>query len=278
MNTRFSDLSGAYQLHYYFCSHTRWNKPVLTEEIRKQFDLHLKEICEHENYHLLRSSVYPNNFRLLLSLRPEHQIDRVANKIKANLSRKLNEDFSTLGPPPLWGRGYLVRSIGRKRQETVEAYITKQKEHHGYKNPKLITSYETNAKLPEFWSRNHVKYNLTYHIVLAAQNRKPIFDVDSGKVLVAKWLEVSRAQNVIISRLKLMPEHVHLLVHLIPTTPVLECVEMLLDCSFELMNEQFGGVLKLHEAWNVWEHSFYAGTLGTVTTAQVDRFLAGRLR
>jgi REP element-mobilizing transposase RayT len=278
MEVRFNDLNSAYQLHYYFCSHTRWNKSVLTEEVRKQFDAHLKSICEHENYHLLRYSVYPTNFRLLFSLRPEHQIDRVANKIKANLSKKLHEDFPTLGPPPLWGRGYLVRSIGRKRQEAVAGYIAKQKEHHGYQNSRLITSYETKAKLPDFWSRNHVKYNLTYHIVIVTQNRKPIFDVDSGKVVVAKWLEDARKNNVIISRLKLMPDHAHLMVHLIPTLSVLKCVEMLLNSSFEVMNNQFGGVLKLHDALNVWEHSFYAGTLGTVTTAQVDRFLAGRLK
>lgn len=275
MEARFNDLNSAYQLHYYFCSHTWWNKSVLTEEVRKQFDVHLQSICEHENYHLLRWSVYPTNFRLLLSLRPEHQIDRVANKIKTNLSKRLHEDFPALGPPPLWGRGYFVRSIGRSRQQAVQGYIAKQEKHHGYQNPKLTTSYETKAKLPEFWSRNHVKHNLAYHVVIVTQNRKPIFDVDSGKVVAAKWLEDARKNNVTISRLKLMPDHAHLLVHVIPTFSILKCGEMLLNSSFEVMNNQFGGVLKLQEAWDVWEQSFYAGTLGTVTTAQVDRFLSG---
>ena len=276
MQNRFANLNAAFQLHYYFCTHTKWNQPLFEDKMKERFDFHLREICEIEHYHLLNHSLYPNNVRLLLSLQPDDQLDRAATKIKANLARRMRLEFSQLADPHVWARGYLVRSVGRIQQETVERYITKQEEHHGYKNPDYVAAYQRKEPLPEFWSRSHVRYNLTYHIVLRTQFGKNMFDGVSGKAVIEEWLKVAAENEVILSRMKMMPSHAHLMAHLIPTMSVQACVQMLQNSSFELMNARFGGVIKLHEAWDVWEHSFYAGTLGSVTTAQVDHFLAGK--
>jgi hypothetical protein len=41
------------------------------------------------------------------------------------------------------------------------------------------------------------------------------------------------------------------------------------------MMKRYLGVLKETDGWNVWQPSFYAGTVGEHTTAQVKRFLGG---
>ena len=39
------------------------------------------------------------------------------------------------------------------------------------------------------------------------------------------------------------------------------------------MTKNYGGVLKETGAWNVWQPSYYAGTVGEFTAAQVAKFL-----
>ncbi|HEV8133813.1 MAG TPA: hypothetical protein VGP85_04025 [Pyrinomonadaceae bacterium] len=39
------------------------------------------------------------------------------------------------------------------------------------------------------------------------------------------------------------------------------------------MTKNYGGVLKETGAWNVWQPSYYAGTVGEFTSAQVAKFL-----
>jgi REP element-mobilizing transposase RayT len=53
----------------------------------------------------------------------------------------------------------------------------------------------------------------------------------------------------------------------------LDCVLALMNNSWAMMNERFWGVLKQTDAWDVWEPSFYAGTTGDITTAEVKAYL-----
>ena len=58
-----------------------------------------------------------------------------------------------------------------------------------------------------------------------------------------------------------------------PSMSVLECVLTLMNNSWSMMNDRFWGVLEQTDAWDVWEPSFYAGTIGDVTTAEVKAYL-----
>src|SRR5262249_12656043 len=124
-------LSWAYQLHYYLCFRTRQCHSVFTgPEHIGAIDAALGEICERHEYHLLQAKVYPDHLRCLVSLRPEQAISKVIQTIKANSARLFDARFSVA--PPLWGRGFLARSVGRVRLGVVKQYINDQSEHHGY--------------------------------------------------------------------------------------------------------------------------------------------------
>jgi REP element-mobilizing transposase RayT len=124
-------ISWAYQLHYYLCFRTRRCRGVFTTPGHVEaLDAALREICERHDYHLLQSKVYPDHLRCLLSLRPSQAISQVIQTIKANSARLFNAQFALT--PPLWGRGFLARSVGRVRLGIVKQYISEQAEHHGY--------------------------------------------------------------------------------------------------------------------------------------------------
>ena len=48
---------------------------------------------------------------------------------------------------------------------------------------------------------------------------------------------------------------------------------LLMNNSWAMMNRRFWGVLDQTGAWGVWDPSFYAGTIGDVTTAEVKAYL-----
>ena len=114
---------------------------------------------------------------------------------------------------------------------------------------------------------------LDYHLVLVTQNRVPLFDETISPRLFEYVMAIGNKHNFVVDRIGLLPDHVHLIIEAIPNLSIEQCVLALLNNTRHWMNEHYSGVLKQTHAWDVWQPSFYAGTVGEYSTAQVKRFL-----
>jgi putative transposase len=271
----FKSPSAAYQLHYYISLKTKRNKPLLTASIRASLEDHLNAICEHCRFHLLGRNSYENHLRLVLSLRPEHSVAEAVKKIRGNLSRSLCAEYSALEAGKLWSRGYFAKSTGKIEDAVIAKYIASQAEHHGYdgSSASLVCRYDEPGTPPALWFHNHVAFNLTHHLVFDTQRHAHVFDDVTGNALIEYWLRVAEKKEFQIAQIRVLPNHCHLRVRLLPAMSVLECVLALMNNSWAMMNRRFWGVLKQTDAWDVWEPSFYAATTGDVTTAEVKAYL-----
>ena len=271
----FSLLRSAYQLHYYFCFRTKYDKPILESDIRASIDRQLKEIFEYCDFHLLERDLGENHLRLVVSLRPEHSVAEAIKKIKGNLSRLLCAEYEKLEAGRLWSRGYFAKSVGTVDESVVARYIANQAGHHGYTlgSASLICSYDEPNEPPPLFFHNHAAFYLAYHISLETTRHIPVFDDVTGAALIEYWLRVAQNKGFEIAQIRVLPDHCHIRVRLMPSMSVLECVLILMNNSWSMMNDRFWGVLKQTDAWDVWEPSFYAGTLGDVTTAEVKAYL-----
>ena len=270
----FKSLQSAYQLHYYLCLRTKRNKPLFSASICSSLEEHLKSICDYCGYHLLDRSSREDHLRLVLSLRPEHSVAEAVKKIRGNLSRSLCAEYSELEAGRLWSRGYFAKSIGTVEDAITARYIASQAEHHGYTggSASLICEYDESGSLP-LWSHNHATFNLTHHLVLETQRHAHVFDDVTGKALIEYWQRVAVKKEFQIAQIRVLPNHCHLRVRILPAMSVVDCILALMNNSWMMMSERFWGVLKQTDAWDVWEPSFYAGTIGDVTTAQVKAYL-----
>lgn len=271
----FKDLSSAYQLHCYLCLRTKRNKPIFSIPIRADFERHLESICEQYHYHRLRWRVYENQFRVLLSLRPEHWVADVVGRLKANLSRLLRKDHKALIAGNIWSRGYFAKSVGKIDQATISSYIAQQAAHHGYKGgaASMVSEYDGMAALPSLWHHNHATFNLSRHFVFETQHHKQVFDDVTGHALIEYWLRVAKKKGFEIGQIRVLPNHAHLFVCLFPTMSPLECAETLMNNSWAMMNSRYWGVLEQTETWSVWESSLYVGMTGNVTTAELKSYI-----
>ena len=86
-------------------------------------------------------------------------------------------------------------------------------------------------------------------------------------------MTVGRKHGFVVDRVGLLPDHIHLVIEAIPGLSVEDAVLGLLNNTHQWLLKHYSGVLKQTGAWDVWQPSYYAGTVGEYSTAQVKRFL-----
>jgi putative transposase len=271
--TTFDQLRWAYQLHYYVCFRTRRRIPHFQATDRRDLlSKLLAECCLRHQYHLLEHRTHPDHLRCLLSLKPDQSTARVVNTLKSNLSRLLCAELAIRAP--LWAAGYLARSVGRVRTDAVQAYLSSQAEHHGYAsrvNPP-VSSYRARTITP--LTGEHSVFDLRNHVVLATHQRHGVFGARLGAELIDYFLAVARKHKFAIDQVTVLPDHIHLLIRLVPRLSIEQCVLYLLRNSQHWLAKHYARWLLQAKAVGVWESSAYAGTCGRVTTAEIKSFLA----
>jgi putative transposase len=275
----FTTLNAAYQLHFYFCFKTRYLKPLFSTEaehalLRNVID----DVCVREQYHLLKARISPEHLRFLLSMKPEQTISHAVKMLKGNLSREFGAAF----PQQLmkqktsttWARGYFARSSGKVNVEAARAYVDSQVDHHGYKGDwaKALKYRNPEFKSPAF-DLAHCVCMLDYHLVLVTKYRTPLFDEAITPRLIQYVMAVGRKHGFVVDRMTVLPDHVHLIVEARPSVSARTCVQALMNNAHHWMEKHYYGALKQTGCWDVWQPSFYAGTVGVYSTAQVERFL-----
>lgn len=268
-------VSWAYQLHYYLCFRAHRCRSVFTSpEHVETLEAALREICERHEYHLLEAKVYPDHLRCLFSLRPAQAISQVIQTVKANSARLFNAQFALT--PPLWGRGYLARSVGRVQLGIVKQYISGQAEHHGYAKRARPPIARYAAEEPLVLTAAHASFELNHHLVFATRYRQGVFDSTLGAALIQYWLRVASARGFAIDRVTVVPDHIHLLVRSTPKLSIEECALCLLNNGQHFVGQRAPEALIQAKLEQLWQASAYAGTTGNFTTALVKAFLRER--
>src|SRR5688500_373053 len=267
--TPFTSLTWAYQLQYYVAFRTYRRRPSLAANFTDLSDA-FREICKRHDYHLLEFKPEPAQVLCLLSLQPAHTISKVLQTLKSNSSRLVGL------PKPGWARGYLARSVGRMRIAAVRHYLEKQAEHHDYAARMRPPVYRYRTREPVRLTTAHCSFELNHHLVLATRKRKGVFDSEMGRRLGEYWLRVASARGFAIDQMSVLPEHVQLIVRIVPGMSIEQCALMLMNNGQYFIGKNYPHVLVELGIDQLWESSAYAGTCGDFTTAFVKAWLKGR--
>ena len=271
----FTTLSWAYQLHYYICFRTHRRRVCFAEA--HQADVlaaAITEICQHHEYHLLESQIYPDHLRCLLSLRPDQVVATAVRTIKANASRECNMQLGLTAP--LWARGYLARGVGRVPLGIVKTYLQQQSEHHGYASRHNPPIHRYRAPEPVPLTGQHSTFELSHHLVFATHFRRGVFDSALGETLGAYWLRVAEKHGFAIDQMTILPDHAHLLVRIAPKMSIAECALALLNNGQYFIGNSYPLALVEAGIDQLWQPSAYAGTRGLFTTALIKKWLSER--
>lgn len=262
--TSFTSLTWAYQLHYYLCWRTHRRHQLFAAEQLTQV---IQQICGQLDYHLLESKPRADQFLCLVSLKPPHVISKVIQTLKCNSSRALAQ------AKPAWARGYLARSVGRMRIDAVREYLEHQSEHHGYAARLRPPVFRYRATEPLPLNAAHCSFELNHHVVLATRKRRGVFNSDLGRRLSEYWLRVAAVRGFAIDQVSVVPDHVHLIVRIVPSMSIEACVLLLMNNGQYFVGKNYPEMLVEVGIDQLWESSAYAGTCGDFTTAFVKAWL-----
>lgn len=272
MNPHFRAADPAYQLRFYFCFKTKYLEPTLKSKAARELTKDvLSNVCDREYYHLLETQITEDHIRLLISLRPHHTVSKTVRMLKGNLQRAYDRDLNS---EVRLARGYFARSSGSVDLERVRHYVESQVAHHGYEGTWTTALEFQNPNFEEsVFSSAHNISLLNYHLVFVTQDRLAIFDETIAPKLFEYLIAIGSKHEFALERVSLLPDHMHMIIEGVPTKSVEQYALAIMQNTLYWMTKYYWGVLKETGGWNVWCDSYYAGTVGEFTSAQVSSFL-----
>ncbi len=271
--TPFSSLIWSYQLHYYLCFRTHRRRELFTNELYASSLVSLiEEISGNHDYRLLEQKTYPTQLRCLLSFKPSQSCSEAVRLLKCNSARELAQQFNL--SVPVWATGYLARSSGGVRTSEVKAYLEQQSSHHGYDSRPLPPVFSYRTPHPLVLKASHAVFDLTHHLVFSTQQRKGVFGAVVGQALVEYWLTVANRRNFALDQVSIVPDHVHMIVRIVPKMCIEEVALLLMNNGQHFIGTRYPELLVEKGMTQLWNRSAYAGTVGEITTALIQKWLA----
>ena len=125
----------------------------INENIRTDIERYIAGIIKNNNHVLLAQYCMPDHCHILIGLNPTQSISSLANDIKSNSSKWINEN--RIIPYKFnWQEGFGAFSYSKSHLDAVVNYILKQKEHHHKKTFK--------EEYLEFLEKFNIEYNEKY--------------------------------------------------------------------------------------------------------------------
>ena len=116
--------------------------------------------------------------------------------------------------------------------------------------------------------------SLKYHVVWCPKYRRPVLEGAVADRLKALLAEKAAELGLTIHALEVMPDHVHLLIESDPTRCVAEIVNRLKGYTSHVLRGEFPSLRS--RLPTLWSRSYYAGSVGHVSAATVERYIAER--
>lgn len=117
------------ELKYHIVWCTKYRRKVLSEDIQKNLNLLIKEICENNKFEIELLEIKEDCIQLFIKAPVKDSVHRIISQIKGFTSFRLRQSFPELKSklPCLWTRSYYAETIGYVSEEIVKKYVEDQK-------------------------------------------------------------------------------------------------------------------------------------------------------
>lgn len=113
-------------------------------------------------------------------------------------------------------------------------------------------------------------FNLNYHLVWTPKRRKAVL-VGLIENRVKQIFEQKASEiGIVIEKMEVMPDHVHLFVSSSPILSPHQIVKKLKGASSNILRKEFPQLLKLP---CLWSSSYYCGSVGFVSESVVKNYI-----
>jgi REP element-mobilizing transposase RayT len=214
----------------------------------------LLPLWEADGMRLLEHYWSDDRVQLTFSTTPEMSPVLVASRAKGRLQHALRQAVPAFSG---FSRKVSVCSVGHNCREDVEGYIVSQVERARFADPSLqallqefiVVRKDVNLSEPTTSAHGQYRYNL--HIVLVTAERYRVIDRARLTLLRDHSLRIAEKKGHTISRLSVMPDHLHIA----------------LRGNIQHGPREIGLAFQNNLAYalgqvRIWANSFYVGTFG----------------
>ncbi|MEX2140026.1 MAG: transposase [Pirellulales bacterium] len=206
--------------------------------------------------------------QLLFSTTPAMSPEHLAQRAKGRLTFALRK----AGLEMLFSRKLAVRSLGDNTREEVEQYIERQVGKERFANARFagqmqrftVVNPKVDLSQPSESARGRYWFNL--HVVLVVEDRFRVADLDVLARIRDSALKIAGKKGHWVSRLSVMPDHLHLAVRGQPTESPADVVSAYQNNLAYALGQK-----------RLWRESFYVGTFSEYTMDAVRRLTDRRV-
>ena len=240
----------AYQLRY---SWTGWPSGRLFTQPPTELVEITKPLWERDGMRVLEYRWTDEFVQILFSCTPAVAPELVAARSKGRLDHALRS--AGLAIP--FSRKVAIRTVGDNTRRDVEAYVEGQVGKEQFIDPRFdaqmqeltIADATVDLSQPSESARGRYWYNL--HLVLVVDGHSPICDYGVLRQLRDAFFKVAAKKGHAVSRLSVMPDHLHAAMRGLPGESPLEIV-------FTYQNN----LAYMTQQGKLWSPRFYVGTFG----------------
>ena len=125
----------------------------------------------------------------------------------------------------------------------------------------------------KYWSGGHTKYRLMYHVVFIPKYRKRVLVGKIADRLYEIFYEAVKVNRWWIEELKVMRDHVHMMIQLQANVSISEAVRYLKGGSSKKLREEFPEIEEFLWGRSFWADGYFAETVGKVNYEVVKAYI-----
>ena len=259
-----SEANPAYHLRYTW---TGWPSQHKFEQTPVELLHRIEPLWEEDGIRLLEHRWTDEMVQLLFSAKPNVSPLLLATRAKGRLDHAIR----TAGLHMPLSRKFAVRSVGNNTTHEVEAYIERQVGKEEFVDDRFaelmatftLTNDKVDLSRPSGSLRGRYWYNL--HVVLVTAERFRVVD-KQRLASIRDWsLKIAKKKAYSISRLSVMPDHLHLALRGDYAHPPDQIASAFQNNLAYALGKQ-----------RIWCDSFYVGTFGEYNMEAIRRKLKSR--
>lgn len=173
----------------------------------------LKTVLSEKDRIVLREHDHPSELesRFFLETSPEHTPSFILQRVKGRLQYFVRET-----QPKAFQRNYFIRSVGRTKQEKVEAYLRKQLAHHPMADERVAKDFEAfqfedaDVCLKSIRATSHGRFQYNLHFVLVNDQRWREIRCERIQKQRDGIIGTARKKGHLLKAIGMLPDHCHI--------------------------------------------------------------------
>ena len=121
------------------------------------------------------------------------------------------------------------------------------------------------------YTRRYI-YNFHYHLIWVTKYRNQTFTTEVlSNEMKAILQQVADDNDIVIEKMEVMPDHVHLLIDCNPRYGIMQCITDLKYGSAHVLGREFPSIRK--NIPSIWTRSCFVATVGSVSLDVVKQYI-----